>query len=310
MTDLWRTHLKRSAEWSRVKATQARYWGFLYPPPRSVRLGVFRPLLLAGNDRVPAFLPDFLSDTVIFYITTTVSVVILGIAKGGFNGLGLLAVPLMALVISPVQAAAILLPVMMVQDVVSVWAYRNDFDKTNLVMMLPGSVIGIGVGWYLAASASEDVVRLLVGVIAVGFVLYHYARTWMARPMTGHPHRGRAVFWAAVSGYTSFVAHAGSPPYQVYMMPQRLQPQIYAGTATMFFAVTNFIKAVFYFSLGQFTPDNMHVSVLMLPVAVATTFLGVWLVRRFDKEIFYTLVYAMTLLIGLKLISDVVRHWV
>ena len=259
---------------------------------------------------VPEILLPFLSDTTLFYVTATVAVTILGIAKGGFNGLGLLAVPLMALVISPVQAAAILLPVMLVQDVVSVWAYRNDFDKTNLVLMLPGSVLGIAIGWYLASSAGEDVVRLVVGVIAVGFVLYQYVRKWLAKaPVTTVPHRMRALFWGTISGYTSFVAHAGSPPFQVYMMPQRLQPQIYAGTATMFFAATNFIKAFFYFSLGQFTPDNLHVSVLMLPVAIVTTFLGVWLVRRFDKENFYTLVYAMTFLIGLKLISDVVRHW-
>ena len=261
-------------------------------------------------DRVPAFFMSLSHETLVFYVTATVAVTILGIAKGGFNGLGLLAVPMMALVISPVQAAAILLPVMLVQDVVSVWAYRNDFDKTNLFLMLPGSVIGILIGWYLASSATEDVVRLVVGVIAVGFVLYQYARKWLEKlPITTRPHRARAIFWGTVSGYTSFVAHAGSPPFQVYMMPQRLPPQIYAGTATMFFAATNFIKAFSYFSLGQFTPENLHVSVVMLPVAIATTFLGVWLVRRFDKENFYTLVYAMTFLIGLKLISDVVRHW-
>ncbi len=255
---------------------------------------------------MPALSMPFFSESVQFYAVATVAVTILGIAKGGFNGLGLLAVPLMALVISPVQAAAILLPVMLVQDVVSVWAYRHDFDKTNLLMMLPGSLIGTGMGWYLASSVGEDGVRLVVGLIAVGFVLYQYTRKWLAKPTLGRAHRGRAIFWAAVSGYTSFVAHAGSPPYQVYMMPQRLPPQIYAGTATMFFAATNVMKAFSYFSLGQFTTDNLHVSFALLPVAIGTTFLGVWLVRRFDRENFYSVVYAMSFLIGLKLISDVI----
>ena len=104
---------------------------------------------------MPALSMPFFSESVQFYAVATVAVTILGIAKGGFNGLGLLAVPLMALVISPVQAAAILLPVMLVQDVVSVWAYRHDFDKTNLLMMLPGSLIGTGMGWYLASSVGE-----------------------------------------------------------------------------------------------------------------------------------------------------------
>ena len=119
-------------------------------------------------------------------------------------------------------------------------------------------------------------------------------------------HRGDwlGAVLATVSGFTSFVAHAGSPPYQVYMMPQRLPPQLYAGTATMFFAVTNFIKAISYFSLGQFTTDNIQTSLILMPLAIAATFGGVWLVRRFDKEKFYTLVYAMTFLIGCKLIAD------
>jgi uncharacterized membrane protein YfcA len=239
-----------------------------------------------------------------FYAAALTAVIILGLAKGGFNGLGLMAVPLLALVISPVQAAAILLPVMLVQDVVSVWAYRKDFDLRNLMVMLPGSLIGIGVGWYMAASISEQMVRLMVGLIAVGFVVYHYGRALLKLTPATSNSVAAGVFWGSVSGYTSFVAHAGSPPYQVYMMPQRLPPQLYAGTATMFFAVTNFIKAISYFSLGQFTTDNIQTSLILMPLAIAATFGGVWLVRRFDKEKFYTLVYAMTFLIGCKLIAD------
>lgn len=240
----------------------------------------------------------------LFYCAALTAVIILGLAKGGFNGLGLMAVPVLALVISPVQAAAILLPVMLVQDVVSVWAYRKDFDTRNLAIMLPGSLIGIGVGWYMAASISEHVVRLMVGLIAVGFVAYHYGRQLLNLTPKSSQGTAAGIFWGGVSGYTSFVAHAGSPPFQVYMMPQRLPPQLFAGTTTMFFAVTNFIKAISYFSLGQFTTDNLQTSAILMPVAIAATFAGVWLVRRFDKEKFYTLVYAMTFLIGCKLIAD------
>jgi uncharacterized membrane protein YfcA len=180
----------------------------------------------------------------------------------------------------------------------------GDADKPKLVFFFDEAHLLFDSAPKNLMTAIEQVVRLMVGLIAVGFVVYHYGRELLKLTPSTSNSIGAGVFWGGVSGYTSFVAHAGSPPYQVYMMPQRLPPQLYAGTATMFFAVTNFIKAISYFSLGQFTSDNLQTSLILMPLAIAATFGGVWLVRRFDKEKFYTLVYAMTFLIGCKLIAD------
>lgn len=229
----------------------------------------------------------------------------MGLAKGGFSGLGLISIPLLCLVMPPVQAAAIMLPILIVQDAVSVWAYRKNFDRRNLLLLLPGCVVGIGIGWLFAARLSDAMVLLAVGIVAVGFVLINWRKKAVLEA-AGHikPSGLMGFFWGAVAGLTSFVAHAGGPPFQVYVLPQRLPPQLYAGTNTMFFAVTNLVKLGPYAALGQFSTQNLSLAGALFPIAIAATFAGVWLVRRVDANRFYTIVYALTFTVGLKLIWD------
>ena len=229
----------------------------------------------------------------------------MGLAKGGFSGLGLLSIPLLCLVMPPVQAAAIMLPILIVQDAVSVWAYRKSFDSRNLLLLLPGCVFGIGLAWLFAARLSDAVVLLAVGLIAVGFVAMNWRRSaLLAAAGHGRPSVPLGFFWGGVAGLTSFVAHAGGPPFQVYVLPQRLPPQIYAGTSTMFFAATNLAKLGPYAALGQLSPANLTLAGALFPMAIIATFAGVWLVRRVDANRFYTIVYALTLAVGVKLIWD------
>jgi hypothetical protein len=148
-------------------------------------------------------------------------------------------------------------------------------------------------------------VLLAVGLVAVGFVLINWRRKAVLEAAAQlKPSAPLGFFWGAVAGLTSFVAHAGGPPFQVYVLPQRLSPQLYAGTNTMFFAVTNLVKLGPYAALGQFSTGNLAVAGALFPIAIAATFAGVWLVRRVDANRFYTIVYALTFTVGLKLIWD------
>jgi uncharacterized membrane protein YfcA len=239
-----------------------------------------------------------------FYAAAVPAVILLGLSKGGFSGLSALSMPLLSLVISPVKAAAILLPILIVQDWVGVWAFRRDWEKRNLLILIPASAIGVFFGWLLAALVSEALVRLAVGLISVGFVGYVVARSWGGEPEATRPAVTPGIFWGALAGFTSFVSHAGAPPFQVYVMPQRLSPRIFAGTATMVFAAINLMKAPGYFALGQFSKENLSAAASLFPLAIFSTFAGVWLVRRVDAERFYTLVYALTFLIGVRLVWD------
>lgn len=245
-----------------------------------------------------------------FYLAAIPAVTLLGLSKGGFSGLGTLAIPLLALAISPVKAAAITLPLMIAQDWVSVWAFRRDFDVRNLTILIPGSLLGIAAGWLLAARVDEAAVRLAVGVISIGFVVFMLVRDRFAGSAAASPRVAPGVFWGALSGFTSFVSHAGAPPMMVYVLPQKLSPRVFAGTSTIFFATVNLLKVPPYFVLGQFSPDNLFASASLFPLAILATFAGVWLVRRVSAERFYNAVLLLTFLIGVKLSYDGLRDLV
>ena len=211
----------------------------------------------------------------LFYAVAIPAVTLLGLAKGGFSGLGLLSLPLMALVISPVQAAAITLPILVVQDIVSVWAYRRAWDRRNILILIPAAATGILSGYLLAARVSDAAVALAVGVICVAFAL---------RRMV--------------------LERGATPPFQIYVLPQRLPRDVFVGTGAIVFAMINWIKVPPYFLLGQLTVENLTTSGALFPVAIASTWAGVWLVRRVSAERFYTLIYILLVLVGAKLIYN------
>jgi uncharacterized protein len=241
----------------------------------------------------------------IFLTACIVSVVLLGLAKGGFAGIGMAATPLLALFVPPLQAAAILLPILLVQDVISVWAYRRDWDAWNLKVMMPGAVIGIIVAWVLAAYLSDSMVRLMVGLIGLVFVL----NAWFGRPLVEatKPSAASGMFWGGLSGFTSTLVQAGSPPFQVHVLPQRLAKLTFVGTNAVFFAAINVLKLAPYFSLGQFTPKTLEASLLLLPLAIITNFLGIWLVRVTPAAVFYRISYVLMFAISLALTWEALR---
>jgi uncharacterized membrane protein YfcA len=243
-----------------------------------------------------------------FYLFAIPAVILIGLAKGGFSGLGALGTPLIALGIDPVRGAAILLPILIVQDVVSVLAYRRAWDGFVLAVMLPGAIAGIGLGYAFAASVSEAAVMAALGAISILFGAY---RLWVER---GHVVQAssRSPAWVGtlfglVSGFTSQIAHAGGPPFQMWVMPRRLPRDAFVGTTAIFFAIINWIKVPAYLALGQFSRANLLASAVLLPLAILSSLAGVWLVRRVPAERFYTIVYWLMVAAGAKLLWDGIR---
>ncbi|WP_428482485.1 sulfite exporter TauE/SafE family protein [Pyruvatibacter mobilis] len=238
-----------------------------------------------------------------FYAAAIPAVLIVGISKGGFAaGFGILGVPLMALVISPLQAAAILLPILLLMDVVGLWAYRRQFDMPNLRILVPAAAIGILIGWLTASLVREEHVALIVGIVALAFA----ADFWTGQKREGAPGRSipKGGFWGMVAGFTSFVAHAGGPPFQVYMLPQRLDKTLYVGTSVVFFWAVNLIKVPPYLALGQFDTTNLTTALVLMPLAPIGIMLGVRLHHLIPEEPFYRLCYAGVTLVGIKLVYD------
>jgi len=240
-----------------------------------------------------------------FYLVAVPAVLIMGLSKGGFlSSLGGISVPIMSLAISPVEAAAIMLPILLVMDVIGVYAYRREYDPVNLRILLPPALVGVLVGWGTAAYVTEAHVRLIVGVIGLIFSLDYYLKLGRHAPVEKSPNVVAGGIWGFLSGFTSFVSHAGSPPFQVYLLPQRLPNAVYVATGVMFFTAVNFAKVIPYAALGQFHADNMLTAAVLLPLAPVATVAGIWLTRRVPEEPFYWLAYASLLVISVKLIWD------
>ena len=231
------------------------------------------------------------------------AVIVLGLAKGGFSGLGALATPLLALSLPPVTAAALLLPVLLVQDVISVWAYRRTWDGWIIGWMLPGAALGVALAAGFAASVPEARVLLLLGLITASFGLY---RLWAERGVrvtapSNSPGWIGTLFGLAC-GFTSQIAHAGGPPFQMWVTPRKLPHQTFVGTSSLTFAVINWMKVPSYFMLGSLGREELTAAALLLPLAVAATWAGVWLVRRIDSARFYTLIYLLMVALGTRLV--------
>lgn len=238
-----------------------------------------------------------------FWLVAAFCVLLLGLAKGGFAGVGAVATPILALLLPPLQAAAILLPIIMLQDFISVIAYRKHLNGWNLMVGIPGGIIGVGIAGALAAYVTDAHIRLTIGIIGVSFVLWR----WFGPKATEIGLKASAVggvFWSTVSGFTSTLSHAGGPPWQVHILPQNLPKLVLAGTTACFFTVINYVKVIPFFALGQFSYDNLTVSAALIPLAIATNFLGLWLVRVTPQETFYRIVYVFTFLVSLELIRN------
>lgn len=239
-----------------------------------------------------------------FYAAAVPAVLLVGLSKGGFGGpIALIGVPLVALVVPPVKAAGIMLPILIMMDLVGLYAYRGVLHRPSLTVLIPGAVAGIAIGWATAAYVTDAHVRLIVGAVALAFTIdYWLGGAKRLTPRTLPPLAGS--FWGAVSGFTSFVSHAGGPPFQMYMLPQRLEPRMLAGTAVVFFAVVNQVKVIPYVYLGQFSAENLATSAALFPLAVVAVSAGVWLIKRIRPEPFYRFTYAAVFVVSLKLIRD------
>ena len=243
-----------------------------------------------------------------FYAVTIPAVLLMGVSKSGFGaGFGSLAVPMMALAVSVPQAAAILMPLLLLMDLLGMAAFRKDFDLKLLKFLIPCGLVGIVIGALLFKVLDAKTVAGIVG----GFTLLFLAQRLLFPPKmdSAPPPRWLGAILTATSGFTSFIAHAGGPPISAYVIPLRLSPVKFTATMAFFFFVINLAKWIPYAWLGLLDWRNMATSLVLLPIAPIGVWVGVHLARRINQVLFYRLVYLGMFLTGVKLVSDAVP-WV
>jgi uncharacterized membrane protein YfcA len=236
-----------------------------------------------------------------YFFFAALGSVLIGLSKGGLPATGMLAVPILSLSISPIHATTLLLPIYIISDVVGVWLYRRNFSAFNVKVLIQGGLICVFVGWFTATMISEVVVTFLIGLIGVSFCL----NAWLRKVKIDEPQIPKTLpglFWGSLTGFTSFISHAGTPPFQVYVLPQKLSKADFAGTATLVFAAINLAKIVPYQDLRPYQWGDLMEAIYLIPFAIAGTYAGAILTKKIPDKLFFLCIQIGLFAISLKLI--------
>ena len=229
-------------------------------------------------------------------------VAVFGIGKGGFAGpISMLAVPVMSFVMNPIQAAGILLPLLVLMDVMAMYIYWKKWRVDIIKIIIPASIIGIIIGSLTFQYTSENQIRLVVGIISILFVIISLIQK---NNLALKPTKIKGIFWSSTAGYTSFLIHAGAPPMNFYMLPLKLDKTIYIGTTTFAYFIINSVKLIPYYFLDLLTPSNLKISIALIPVAIVSVLIGYFLQKKVSQEMFYNIIYFLLFFSGVKLIFD------
>jgi uncharacterized membrane protein YfcA len=238
-----------------------------------------------------------------FYALAVPCVIMLGISKSGFGaGFGALCVPLLAMVVTVPEAAALLMPVLLLMDLLSMAAFRKDYDRALLRFLIPCALVGVLIGTALFKWLDPRLVAGIVGVVTLLFLAQRLL--FPPRPDASPPPRWVGAILVAISGFTSFIAHAGSPPLSAYVIPLKLKPVVFAATLSFLFFWVNLAKWIPYAWLGLLEWRTMATSMLLLPMAPIGIWMGQRIARRISPALFYRLIHVGIFLTGCKLTWD------
>jgi uncharacterized membrane protein YfcA len=239
---------------------------------------------------------------ILFYFYAAIGVVLFGISKGGFAGpIAILSIPIMAVAMSPITAAAILLPVLLVMDIAAMYIYWNKWDLKNIKIILPSAMIGILIGSLTFSFTTEDSIKIIIGLIAIIFIILSL---FQQNNNLIKPTKKKGILWSIIAGYTSFIIHSGGTPINFFLLPQKLDKTVYVATMTFTFFIINILKLLPYYYLDQLVYSNLKVSLILLPLAPISIYLGYYLHKRVNEKKFYLLIYFFLGVGGIKLISD------
>ena len=247
-----------------------------------------------------------MEQSVVFWLVAIAGVVLTGISKSGFaGGIGIATVPILSLVMSPVQAAAIMLPLLILMDGFSLKAWWGQQSNHYLGLLIPPAIAGIVAGYLLFEYLNEEMLKLVLGVMSLLFALWGLGNG-MQLVTFGSRLAGR--LFGAIAGLTSFVAHAGGPPVNIYLLAKKLPKAQFLATAVIFFAVINVVKLVPYAMLNQFNTDNLLIAALLMPFGWVGVRLGLVIQRKLNDKVFYRIILVLLLAIGIKLIADAMSY--
>lgn len=240
-------------------------------------------------------------------LLASLAALFVGLSKGGLPAIGMMGVPLLSMVMPPMKAAVLLLPIYVISDMVSVWLYRRHFSAINLKILVPAGFLGVLIGWFTAAYTSDAATKLVIGVMGIVFCLHTWLRKKNGPDQPAHIVKG--WLWGTLAGFTSFTSHAGAPPFQVYVLPQRLPKMVYAGTATLLFTCINAAKIGPYHMLNPYHAQELRQAAMLVPAALIGTVLGAYATRKISDVWFFRFVQVSLFAMSVKLCADAALTW-
>lgn len=242
-----------------------------------------------------------------FYLLAALGVIVIGIDKAGFGGgIGLVAIVIFILAFGESkEAVAVMLPILCVCDLFALYHYHKIYDKRNLIRLIPGALAGILLGSFFLGKVTDTQLRFWIGVVAILFVIYQAAKTWIFKEMEAYkPKSWHGWIFGSLVGFTSTLAHAGGPPATMYLLPQNMGRQLYVGTTVILFTVVNYVKLIPYSTLGMINLNRLSTSVMLMIFVPIGTWLGVWMNKRINETVFRTVVYSFLFLMGVRYVMD------
>ncbi len=232
-----------------------------------------------------------------FWALAILGVWLTGVSKSGFaGGTGVVAVPLMAIAIEPKLAAAMLLPLLLFMDLSIIRTYRSVPKHPLFGVLMMGSVLGILLGTLVFRFLSNHHIKLAVGLLGIWFAVANLRQRQDSAPL--NPNKHVAGFMGAVSGFTSFIAHAGGPPLTGYLLHLHIPKQTFLATATLFLALTNFLKLPAYVAVGVLDLNMGLFTLLLLPIAWLGLRAGVFLKDKLPQAAYVLWMNLLLLLVS------------
>ena len=240
-----------------------------------------------------------------FLLAAVPAILSVGLSKGGLTAIGGLAVPLLAFAVPPTVASGIVLPLLCFSDLFAMWTFRHHIDRKLLWPLVVAAIVGVVIGFLTFRMMEERTVGLLIGLVTVLFTVRYWLSAYLDKLAAKAPPTPRAgLFWSVMSGFTSFIAHAGGPPLMFYLLPLKLNRMTFTSTTVFFFGIINLIKLPFFAVLGLLSADNLAISAALAPVALIGVIIGTWLLKVMNEQLFYRVSYILTFVAGLKLMWD------
>ena len=247
-------------------------------------------------------------ETFTYWFLITLAAIFVGMGKGGLPVIATLGVPSLSLIMSPITAAGLLLPVYIVSDIFALSAYRRDFNWPVLRIGMGGMTLGVIIGGLTASIVIEWVVTLLIGMMGFLFALDQLIRKKLSQAKKeAKINQSKGYFWCTIAGFTSFISHTGGPPWQIFTLPLGLAKSVFVGTSVIVFSYCNVIKLIPYIWLGQIDGLSIQVSIIMIIPATIAVYMGVKLVKLIPEDTFFKIVTWALFCISIKLIWDGIR---